>query len=212
MNYSFINKYTSNDFTFKGNLIFDYHDDENKNIKNYNKYTDDTVRTSTNINDPDSGSTNIESKNNVTERNNWATENSIQKSLLKSVYTPTPLGEVFFSPDNINRLQNKIKKSVFIETKGKYKLQVDQNESDLLIVMRAVYIQDSYNAPYRIIHQVKELNEKVINRILPDMVSNIKQNEEYLNVIDKPMDPIPLPVNVSRAGRLSLPSVTTIWN
>jgi len=193
MNYSFINKYTNNDFTFKGNLIFDYHNDENKDIKNYNKYTD-------------------VDNNNSNERNNWATENSIQKSLLKSVYTPTPLGEVFFSPDNIKRLQNKIKKSVFIETKGKYKLQVDQNETDLLVVMRAVYIQDSYNSPYRIIHQVKELNEKVINRILPDMISNIKQNEEYLNIIDKPIDPIPLPVNVSRAGRLSLPSVTTIWN
>jgi hypothetical protein len=193
MNYSFINKYTNNDFTFKGNLIFNYHDNENKDIKNYNKYTD------------------IDN-NNSTERNNWATENSIQKSLLKSVYTPTPLGEVFFSPDNIKRLQNKIKKNIFIESKGKYKLQVDQNESDLLIVMRAVYIQDSYNSPYRIIHQVKELNEKVINRILPDMISNIKQNEEYLNIIDKPIDPIPLPVNVSRAGRLSLPSVTTIWN
>ena len=193
MNYSFINKYTNNDFTFKGNLIFNYHNDENKDIKNYNKYTD-------------------VDNNNSNERNNWATENSIQKSLLKSVYTPTPLGEVFFSPDNIKRLQNKIKKSVFIETKGKYKLQVDQNETDLLVVMRAVYIQDSYNSPYRIIHQVKELNEKVINRILPDMISNIKQNEEYLNVIDKPIDPIPLPVNVSRAGRLSLPSVTTIWN
>jgi len=193
MNYSFINKYTNNDFTFKGNLIFNYHNDENKDIKNYNKYTD--------IDNVDSN-----------ERNNWATENSIQKSLLKSVYTPTPLGEVFFSPDNIKRIQNKIKKSIFIESKGKYKLQVDQNESDLLIVMRAVYIQDSYNAPYRIIHQVKELNEKVVNRILPDMISNIKQNEEYLNIIDKPIDPIPLPVNVSRAGRLSLPSVTTIWN
>jgi len=193
MNYSFINKYTNNDFTFKGNLIFNYHNDENKDIKNYNKYTD--------IDNVDSN-----------ERNNWATENSIQKSLLKSVYTPTPLGEVFFSSDNIKRIQNKIKKSIFIESKGKYKLQVDQNQSDLLIVMRAVYIQDSYNAPYRIIHQVKELNEKVINRILPDMISNIKQNEEYLNIIDKPIDPIPLPVNVSRAGRLSLPSVTTIWN
>ena len=192
MNYSFIDKYTNNDFTFQGNLIFNYHNDNNSEVKNYNKFT------------------NLDNKN--IEKNNWATENSIQKSLLKSVYTPTPLGEVFFSPDNIKRLQNKIKKNIFIESKGKYKLQVDQNESDLLIVMRAVYIQDSYNSPYRIVHQVKELNEKVINRILPDMISNIKQNEEYLNIIDKPIDPIPLPVNVSRAGRLSLPSVTTIWS
>jgi hypothetical protein len=192
MNYSFVDKYKNNDFTVKGNLIFNYHNDDNKDIKNYNKYTD--------------------FDNNNVERNNWATENSIQKSLLKSVYTPTPLGEIFFSPDNIKRLQNKIKKSIFIKSNGKYKLQIDQNESDLLVVMRAVYIQDSYNSPYRIIHQVKELNEKVINRILPDMITNIKQNEEYLNIIDKPIDPIPLPVNVSRAGRLSLPSVTTIWN
>jgi len=199
MNYSFIDKYKNTDFTVKGNLIFNYHNDCNKDIKNYNK----DIKNYNKYTDID---------NNNAERNNWATENSIQKSLLKSVYTPTPLGEIFFSPDNIKRIQNKIKKSIFIETKGKYKLQVDQNESDLLIVMRAVYIQDSINSPYRIIHQVKELNEKVINRILPDMITNIKQNEEYLNIIDKPIDPIPLPVNVSRAGRLSLPSVTTIWN
>ncbi len=192
MNYSFIDKYTNNDFTFQGNLIFNYHNDDNSNVKNYNKYT------------------NLDNKN--IERNNWATESSIQKSLLKSVYTPTPLGELFFCPDNIRRLQNKIKKSIFIESKGKYKLDTDQNETDLLIVMRAVYIQDSYNSPYRIVHQVKELNKKVINRILSEMISNIKQNEEYISSIDRPIDPIPLPVNVSRAGRLSLPSVTTIWN
>jgi hypothetical protein len=192
MNYSFIDKYTNNDFTFQGNLIFNYHNDNNSQVKNYNKYT------------------NLDNKN--IERNNWATESSIQKSLLKSVYTPTPLGELFFCPDNIRRLQNKIKKSIFIESKGKYKLDTDQNESDLLIVMRAVYIQDSYNSPYRIVHQVKELNKKVINRILSEMISNIKQNEEYISSIDRPIDPIPLPVNVSRAGRLSLPSVTTIWN
>jgi hypothetical protein len=192
MNYSFIDKYTNNDFTYQGNLIFNYHNDDNSKVKNYNKFTD-------------LDNTNV-------EKNNWATENSIQKSLLKSIYTPTPLGELFFCVDNIRRLQNKIKKSVFIESKGKYKLDADQNESDLLIVMRAVYIQDSYNSPYRIVHQVKKLNQEVINRILPDMITNIKQNEEYISAIERPIDPIPLPVNVSRAGRLSLPSVTTIWN
>lgn len=192
MNYSFIDRYTNTDFTNQGNLIFNYHNDDNSKVKNYNQFTD------------------LDNKN--IEKNNWATENSIQKSLLKSIYTPTPLGELFFSPDNIRRLQNKIKKTIFIESKGKYKLDADQNESDLLVVMRAVYIQDSLNSPYRIVHQVKELNLNVINRILPDMITNIKQNEEYINSIDRPIDPIPLPVNVSRAGRLSLPSVTTIWN
>jgi hypothetical protein len=63
MNYSFIDKYTNNDFTFQGNLIFNYHNDDNSQVKNYNKFT------------------NLDNKN--IERNNWATESSIQKSLLK---------------------------------------------------------------------------------------------------------------------------------
>jgi hypothetical protein len=43
------------------------------------------------------------------------------------------------------------------------------------------------------------------------MLSMIKQDEEYINQLNKPIIPIALPVNVSRAGRLSLPSVTTTF-
>ena len=144
-------------------------------------------------------------------QNNWATEGSIQKSLLKGTLTPTPLGELFFSQENINRIQQKIKLEVFVRTKGKYKIEVDQNESDLLIVMRDVYITDSMNQPYKLVHQVKILNHRTIEKIVPDMISLIKQDEEYINQLDKPIDPIPLPVNISKAGRLSLPSVTTLF-
>ena len=142
---------------------------------------------------------------------NWATEDSIQKTMLKSIHTPTPLGELFFSKNNMNRIQQKIKYEVFIRTNGKYKLEVDQNESDLLIVMRDAYISDAMNNPYKMVHQVKVLNHRVIEKIVPDMISMIKQDDEYIKQLDRPIDPIPLPVNVSKAGRLSLPSVTTIF-
>ncbi len=144
-------------------------------------------------------------------QNNWATEGSIQKSLLQGTQTPTPLGELFFSAENINRLQQMIKYEVYVRTNGKYKLEVDQNESDLLVVMRAVYISDAMNQPYRLVHQVKILNHRTIERIVPDMVSMIKQDEEYVKQLDRPLDPIPLPVNVNNAGRLALPSVTTTF-
>jgi len=75
--------------------------------------------------------------------------------------------------------------------------------------MRAVYISDAENSPYKLVHQVKVLNNKTIERIVADMISIIKQDEEYINQLDKPIIPIPLPVNVSSAGRLSLPSITT---
>ena len=58
----------------------------------------------------------------------------------------------------------------------KYEYEFEHN-------MYKYYIQDSYNSPYRIVHQVKELNQKVINRILPEMITNIKQNEEYITRI-----------------------------
>jgi hypothetical protein len=189
MNYSFVNNYEAKDFIKKNenNLYNEYKPTDKFKFNNYYmpSYQQNT--------------------------NNWATENSIQKSMLKSIYTPTPLGELFFSQENINRIQQKIKYEVFKRTNGKYKIEVDQNESDLLIVMRDVYISDALNNPYKLVHQVKLLNHKTIEKILPDMISMIKQDDEYINQLDKPIDPIPLPVNVSKAGRLSLPSVTTVF-
>jgi len=193
MNYSFINKITTKNYNAEDFL------DQNKNSL-YNTYN--------------SGNNKVQNYNSVSyeqDKNNWATENSIQKTILKGVYTATPLGELYFCIENIQRIQKMIKYEIFRRTKGKYKLEVDQNETDLLVVMRATYISDAENSPYRLVHQVKILNNKTIDKIVPDMISIIKQDEEYVNKLDKPIDPIPLPVNVSRAGRLSLPSVTTTF-
>lgn len=186
MNYSFINNNTNKDFVKQNPMLYRDVNTSQPNIKNY--YWTGYEQT----------------------QNNWGTEGSIQKTMLKSIYTPTPLGEIFFSTENIGRLQNQIKKEIFVRSNGKYKLTIDQNESDLLVVMRAVYISDAVNSPYRIVHQVKELNHIVIERIIPDMLSMIKQDQKYLDELDKPINPIARPINVSKAGRLSLPSVCSV--
>lgn len=147
----------------------------------------------------------------VQEKNNWATEGSISKSVLGNTMAPTPVGELFLSKENINRVQKMIVKKIFEETNGKYLLNVDQNESDLIIVMRNVLIADSTNSPYKIVHQVKILNNIVLKRVIPDMITAIKQDEAYIQQLDKPIDPIPLPVNVNSKGRRQLPSVTTTF-
>lgn len=201
MNYSFIDKYSSNDFipmnnTNLYNNINSTNIDSNPNLSNFS--------TNTNL-------SNYYMSSYSQNKNNWATENSIQKSLLKSVYESTPLGELFFSHQNIERIQKKIKYEIFVRTNGKYKLETNQNESDLLIVMRDIYIGCGKNLPYKIIQQVKELNRKTIEKIIPDMISMIKQDDEYIKQLDKPIDPIPLPVCVNSKGRLSLPSTTTTF-
>jgi hypothetical protein len=189
MNYSFVDKYKVKDFVPSNPSSL------------YNEYTPEKQF------DP----SNYYMAGYVQNQNNWATENSIQKTMLKSIFTPTPLGEIYFSPENINRIQQMIKYEVFVRTNGKYKLEINQNETDLLVVMRDVYISDSLNSPYRLVHQVKILNHRTIEKIVPDMISMIRQDDEYIKQLDKPIEPIPLPVNVSNAGRLSLPSVTTTF-
>ncbi len=191
MNYSFIDKYKATDFIPQSNSNL-YNQIESSDFNSYK-------------------STNYYWSNYSQSTNNWATDNSIQKSLLKGLYQPTPLGELFFSQENINRVQKMIKYEVFVRTNGKYKLEVEQNESDLLIVMRDIYITCGKNLPYKVVHQVKELNNRTIEKILPDMISLIKQDDEYIKQLDKPIDPIPLPVCVNSKGRLTLPSVTTTF-
>ena len=191
MNYSFIDKYKVTDFIPQSNSnLYNQVDSSNSNsYKPTNYYWSDYSQST----------------------NNWATESSIQKSLLKGLYQPTPLGELFLSQENINRIQKMIKYEIFVRTNGKYKLEVEQNESDLLVVMRDIYITCAKNQPYKVIHQVKELNHRTIEKILPDMISMIKQDDEYIKQLDKPIDPIPLPVCVNSKGRLTLPSVTTTF-
>jgi hypothetical protein len=191
MNYSFVDRYKSSDFIPKNNNnLYNELDSVNQNdYKPTNYYWSDYSQS----------------------QNNWATENSIQKSLLKGVYQPTPTGELYFSQENINRIQKIIKYEVFVRTNGKYKLQIDQNESDLLVVMRDIYITCSTNMPYKVVHQVKELNHRTIEKILPDMITMIKQDDEYIKQLDKPINPLPLPVCVNNKGRLTLPSVTTTF-
>ena len=75
--------------------------------------------------------------------------------------------------------------------------------------MRNIYLSHSKNLPSNIIRQVKELNTIFVNYVIPDMLTLIKQEHEYLNNLDKPITPLPLPLNVNIKGSKSLASSIT---
>jgi hypothetical protein len=183
MNYSFVQNYKSNDFISPGLTSFE---------TVQNKIKD----------------TNYETPLYQEQNDNWG---NYENDILKNRIEKTPLGELFFSRANVSRIQKMIKKAVFDRTNGKYKLTADQNLSDLLIVMRGCYLDDAQNNPYQIVHQVKVLNHKTLERIAPDLVSNLIQNQNYIEQLDKPIDPIPLPVNVNNKGRKAMPSISNIF-
>ena len=83
-----------------------------------------------------------------------------------------------------------------------------QSETELIIVMRAIFFQNAKNLDTNIPEQISELNSIVIQSILPKILSNIKQYQEYL----KNKGQIPLPMdrsmNVNNKGIKQLRSVT----
>jgi len=129
----------------------------------------------------------------------------------KSLFEKNHITIVFFSDENIKRIQRKIKEEIFIKTKGQYTLDEDQDESDLMIAMRAVYLDKCKNLPGETIRQVKLLNKQTVDYILPDMITNIKQYFGYIKDINQPLIPMMRPMNVNNAGRKLLPSMTTTW-
>lgn len=140
-----------------------------------------------------------------TEANEWL------KAAEKTISHKSDLGKIFFSDANMKRIQKKIKQAVLIKTDYKFCLDVDQDEQDLLLAMSAVYKLKARNLPGQTVRQVKRLNTDVVEYVVPDIITNIKQYYGYIKEINEPLKPIDRPVNVNNAGRSQLPSMTTVW-
>jgi hypothetical protein len=121
------------------------------------------------------------------------------------------LALIFFSKENIKRIQKMIKEEIYIKTNKQFKLDEDQDENDLMTVLRNVYTEHARFNPKNIIHQVKILNKHVINYVTPDMISQLKQYYSYIKEINQPIKPIFRPMNVNNAGRRTTPSLTTTF-
>ena len=136
---------------------------------------------------------------------------NMARTALKGIQIESELSKMFFSDKNIKRVQKMIKKAIYKKTKGMFRLDTDQDPSDLFIAMRAVYMEYGRYLKGQTVRQTKRLNRKVVTEIVPGMITEIRQYYGYLKEINKPLTPIPRPINVSNAGRRTLPSVTKTW-
>jgi len=121
-----------------------------------------------------------------------------------------PLTRIFFSSENINKIQKEIRKEIYRRTGGKIKLGVDQDINDVLVSMRAVFMDNAKFLPIKILEQVEILNKQVVDYVVPDMITAIRQYNDYLRDINNPLRPIDRPINAS-GNKNTLPSITTLW-
>lgn len=133
------------------------------------------------------------------------------QNTLQGIQSNSELSKLFFSDENMRRLQRMIKSEIFEKTNGEFKLEVDQEQSQLWVVMRGVYMEYARFKPGEIVRQVKRLNRQVITELVPGMITSIRQGYGYQKEINSPIRPMPLPINVSNRGRKTLPSLTTTF-
>lgn len=124
-------------------------------------------------------------------------------------YTIEDVGKLFFSKSNVDNIQQAIKniilKSLNVE------LTQNQNTESLLMVMRYVYLQDGRFLKYNITEQVNTLNKKLLNIIIPDIITGVKQQLEYNKYINNPINPIDRPFSDSIKGSKMPKPISNLW-
>lgn len=124
-------------------------------------------------------------------------------------YAIEDVGKLFFSKSNVDNIQKSIKniilKSLNVE------LTQNQNTESLLMVMRYVYLQDGRFLKYNITEQVNTLNKKLLNIIIPDIITGVKQQLEYNKYINNPINPIDRPFSDSIKGSKMPKPISNLW-
>ena len=133
----------------------------------------------------------------------------ISNTAFKGVFDRTVLNQTYMSPENIQRVQNAIRYQVWKQTNSKIS---EQDQINLTIIMRDVFISHSKHIPgaKNVAPQIKELNEIVVEKITPYIISNVKQHIRYLVDANLPYRIMDRHVSMSSAGTRTAPLDTTI--
>jgi hypothetical protein len=129
---------------------------------------------------------------------------SVGADLVRGNIEKNTLNMTFFSPENVQILQNRLQYEVYTRSQGKFRVG-PQSADNLLIIMRSIYYQYGKNQPTHIKEQIQELNTYVANFAVPKIISEVEMYNQYRKDITTLPTPMAQPVNISRAGTKSLP-------
>ena len=134
-----------------------------------------------------------------TNGDNEIIQTNFSNQMLKSHLCSNKLSQHFFSKCNLDHAQDLLILNVANISNNKYKIG-RQSDKELLLVMRHIYLTEANNKNNNIIPEVNRLNNIVIRKIMPKLISNIQQKETYLNEINSPIRLMEPPVNVNSSN------------
>lgn len=141
--------------------------------------------------------------------------NNLSDQLLKGHICSDELSNQFFSKCNISYIQELLKQNIYILSNKKY-LIGEQSETELLIIMRHIFLNDRKQPETNILHMIKtnsnpkvddniiiqinQLNNLVIKKCVPFILVKIEQKNEYIKDINKSLTVMEHPQNVNSSS------------
>jgi hypothetical protein len=119
---------------------------------------------------------------------------------LGNTWNNTKLSTLYFSPKNIQIIQNGIRAGVYYKSKNQYTIGL-QKEDELLTVMRSVFLQHSKNLDNNITQQITELNQMVLNFCIEQIYGEVKGYLKYLDDSSSMQKPLSHPILPSEKNK-----------
>lgn len=121
------------------------------------------------------------------------------KEALRGVHAKTELNTRFFSRENFEYLQEQIRYRVYQQSGNQYIVD-RQNDDELKIVMRSIYMTYARHRAGELEEELKDLNEHVLAYCVKDVLTAVDHYMKYLNTLAyMPQQPA-RPVNPSMSG------------
>ena len=115
----------------------------------------------------------------------------------------TLLSQLYFSKVNIQIIHNAIRSGVHKQSNGLYTIGL-QNIDTLKIIMRSIYLQHAVNNPCHITKQIEDLNKKVIDYCIPQILGEVESYVKFKYDVSNLAVPHQRPAYMSTAGSNSL--------
>ena len=103
--------------------------------------------------------------------------------------------KIFFSEQNINYLKKQLVLDILEKTEIKI---AEQKDESIHIMMEHVYKNYARNLEYDYYEQVKELNDKFFEIVIPNILNNMEQYINYKKKIDNDViEPLAYPTQTT---------------
>lgn len=123
----------------------------------------------------------------------------VRQELIGHMHSATPLNTVFFSTDNIEKIQKDIHDQVFIMSGNKHHID-RQSDDDVKLIMRSYYLTYGRNNPMTVSDDLTDLNARVIGYASAKIFSELEFYLFYRKDIESFAPPIANPMNVHVYG------------